>query len=128
MRTDHVAFEVSNMDEAIRFYTQVLGLPLLSRNVDSEHGEEFAFIELSGGNIELLRRLDTGAADQPSMRPSLCPHLAVGVEDLNEAAERLARHGVPILKGPLEIQGLVRWLYFCDPDKNILEFVQWLNR
>lgn len=128
MQTDHVAFEVSNMDEAIRFYTQVLGLPLLSRNVDSEHGEEFAFIELSGGNIELLRRLDTGVADQPSTRPSLCPHLAIGVEDLDEAVERLARHGVPILKGPLEIKGLVRWLYFCDPDKNILEFVQWLNR
>ena len=33
---------------------------------------------------------------------------------------------IPILKGPLEIQGQVRWMYLADPDNNILEFVQWL--
>ena len=34
---------------------------------------------------------------------------------------------VTVLKGLLEIPGMVRWLYAADPDGNVLEFVQWLQ-
>ena len=58
VKNDHVAFAVSNMDESIQFYTQALGLRLLSRNVNAEEREDYAFLELEGGNLELIQRLD----------------------------------------------------------------------
>jgi catechol 2,3-dioxygenase-like lactoylglutathione lyase family enzyme len=124
---DHVAFEVGDLDAAIEFYVGVFGMELMFKEVDLEHGEAFAFFALDGGNLELLQRLD---GDRRSVErgvpgPPWCPHLALRTDGLDEVAALLERHAVPILKGPLEIPGKVRWLYAADPDGNIIEFVQW---
>ena len=132
LRLDHVALEVSDLDAAIVFYTKKLALTLKTpKHIDEEQHEAFAFLELEGGNIELLQRLDDENQPIP-MEPqalcaSLCPHVAIGTPDIAVAMGRLTREGVPIIKGPLEIPGKVRWLYANDPDNNIIEFVQWLE-
>jgi len=124
---DHFAFEVADLDRSIRFYRDRLGLKLISREVDEVHGEAFAFLEMEGGNIELLSLLDRPADTQPaSVRPSNCPHLAVRTDDIESVIALLDRQGIAILRGPLEIPRRVRWLYVADPDGNIIEFVQWL--
>ena len=130
-RLDHVALEVSDMAAAIAFYTSVIGLELMSCQTDDEHHERFAFLAMEGGNLELLQPLDDTNAPLPfapiEHRRSLCPHLALAADDLDAVAERLQKAGVPIVKGPLEIPGMVRWLYAADPDGNLLEFVQWTH-
>jgi len=127
-RADH--FAVADLDRAIAFYRDVLGLPLMFRELDPIHHEAFAFLELKGGNLELLQALDEENRPLPLAPPSLrepyCPHLALATDDLDGLQDRLRAHGVPLLKGPLEIAGKVRWLYFADPDNNVLEYVQWL--
>ena len=130
LKADHFAFPVSDLDKAIAFYVEKLGLRLLSRDLDEEHHEAFAFLELEGGNLELLQSLDESNAALPFQKPEAAapytPHLALGTENLAGLVEDLGRKGVPILKGPMEIPGLVTWLYLADPDNNIIEFVQWL--
>jgi len=125
---DHMAFEVSDMDAALAFYEGVLGMKLMFRKTDEEHHEEFAFLELDGGNLELLRTLSKSAIPNPQspIPNSYCPHLALKTDDLDGVVRMLNEKRIPILKGPLEIQGEVRWMYLADPDSNILEFVQWL--
>ncbi|MCZ6792378.1 MAG: VOC family protein, partial [Planctomycetota bacterium] len=54
-RLDHVAVRVSDLDAATAFYTEKLGLKLLFRKVDETQHEAFAFLELEGGNLELLQ-------------------------------------------------------------------------
>ncbi len=127
MKADHMAFEVSDMDRAIAFYTEVLELPLLSRQVDEGHGEAFAFVGVEGCNIELLQLLNGPRFSGATIRPSYCPHFAIGVDDLDQVVQRLAEKNVYPVKGPLEITGMVRWVYFADPDNNIIEFVQWMR-
>ncbi len=128
---DHVALEVSDMDAAIAFYTEKIGLELISEQLDPEHHERFAFLRLEGGNLELLQSLDDD--NQPAAfvrtepRRSNCPHVAIGAPGLDGVLARLRAAQIPILKGPLEIPGQVRWLYAADPDGNVLEFVQWLH-
>lgn len=127
---DHIAFAVSDLDRAIAFYTTVLGLELLSRERDEEHGEEFAFLRVEGANLELLRTLgDAGADGVPrEPKPPYCPHFALATDDINGLVANLRHRNLPVLKGPMEIPGRVRWLYVADPDGNVIEFVQWLDR
>ena len=131
-RLDHVAFEVSDLDASIAFYTEKLGLKLLSRDVDEEHHEAFAFLELDGGNLELLQVLGDGSQPKrlcnSAIRASCCPHAAIETDDMEKLLATLKRQKVPIVKGPLEIPGTVRWVYVSDPDNNVIEFVQWLRR
>jgi len=129
-KVDHFAFEVSDMDAAIRFYTEKLGLKLLSKDLDEDHHEVFAFLELDGGNLELLQVLDENNRPIDSKKKeigrSCSPHLAIETEDMDELISTLAEKGVPVVRGPLEIPGKVRWVYVSDPDNNIVEFIQWL--
>lgn len=131
-RLDHVAVQVADMDQAIAFYTEVLGLPFMFKQEDREHGEVFAFLELEGGNLELLSRIDGEGRPVPFVRPELkkpwCPHVALAVDDIDRAAENLRAKGMALLDGPLIIPGKVRWLYFSDLDNNVIEYVQWLDR
>ena len=130
-RLDHVALQVSDMDASITFYTEVLGLPFLFKKEDPDHGEVFAYLELEGGNLELLALLDEQGEPIPRELPALqkpyCPHIALGVDDINTTVAELRAKNVPLIDGPLIIPGEVRWLYISDPDNNVIEYVQWLN-
>lgn len=126
MKNDHVAFEVSNMDQSIRFYTQVLGLRLLFRKVNIEEQEDYAFLELTGGNLELLHRLDGKPFAKPTIKPPYCPHLALTSEDMNQTLRLIEEHHIPVIKGPLE-NAESKWIYISDPDNNVIEYVQWLK-
>ena len=126
-KADHFAFEVSDMDRAIKFYTEVLGLRLISRQIDEEHNEEYTFLELEGGNLELLQVLDKTAGNgKSSMQPPYCPHIAIGTDDMDSLVQRLREKDVHFVKGPMEIPGEVKWLYISDQDQNVIEYVQWM--
>ncbi|MHA1679456.1 MAG: VOC family protein [Promethearchaeota archaeon] len=125
VRVDHFAFSVDDMDRAIQFYEGVIGLKLISREIDDEHGEEFTFMELEGGNLELLKKVGEMANVNVKTRGN-CPHLAFSTEDMEKTVKGLEVAGVDV-DGPFEIPGRVTWLYFKDPDGNILEYIKWLD-
>jgi hypothetical protein len=45
-----------------------------------------------------------------------------------QAVAHLKDAEVAIVRGPLEIEGEETWVYFCDPDNNILEYIQWYRK
>lgn len=130
-RLDHVALRVTDIDRSIAFYRDVLGMPFMFKKEDLEHGEVFAYMELDGGNIELLALVDdTGKPvswTRPPIEKPYCPHVAIAVDNLDEAVAHLHSKGVTPIDGPLVIPDTVRWLYFSDPDHNVIEYVQWLK-
>ena len=73
--------------------------------------------------LQPLRLAKRSTADEQSY----CPHLAFESDDIHATGQDLREKQVTVLKGPLEIPGMVRWLYAADPDGNVLEFVQWLQ-
>ena len=104
-------------------------MKLLYHQVDEQHGEAFAFLELEGANLELLQHLEsnTSAYTPPAIKKPYCPHFALATDDLDATVEKLNQSGIPIVDGPLEIANTVRWLYFSDPDNNIGEYIQYLR-
>ena len=127
LRTDHVALPVSDMDEAITFYAEKLGLQLLSREVDPVQQEEFTFLALQGGTLELLKSL-AHPFEKPDIKPPYTPHLALATDNMTATLELIEQHHIPIINGPLQIEDKVTWLYVADPDNNVIEFVQWFDR
>jgi len=129
MRADHVAFRVANLDSAIEFYTSALGMTLLNQQIDREHQEAFAFLDLDRYRIELLMPLDESgeplAYDPPSPTEPFCPHLAVTVDDLDAKLDEIVKNGATHLKGPMEMPGMVEWAYVADPDGNVIELIRW---
>jgi lactoylglutathione lyase len=127
LRLDHVAVPVSDMEAALQFYGEKLGLKFMFREVDPVEQEDFAYFEVEGGNLELLRSL-AHPFDKPDIKPPYCPHLALATSDMNATLRLIQKRGLRLIKGPLKIEGKVTWLYIADPDNNVIEFVQWLEQ
>jgi lactoylglutathione lyase len=125
---DHMAFQVSNMDVAIQFYVEKLGFTLSSRAVNTDEREEYAFLALGDLRLELIQDLEQKDYQKPQIKPPYCPHLAIETDDMERAVGRLREREVPIIRGPLEIAGEETWVYFRDPDNNVLEYIQWYEK
>ncbi len=54
--------------------------------------------------------------------------MAIQISDMTKALAPLKEAGAAILHGPLEVKGEDTWVHFCDPDNNVLEYVQWYER
>jgi len=127
MSFDHVAFQVSDMDSSISFYTQKLGFKLNFRSTDEEEQEEYAFLEYGNTRLELIRNLK-GEYVKPEIKKPYCPHLCLEVENMKQSIETLKKKNIFIIKGPLEVKDEETWVYFSDPDNNILEYIQWYKK
>src|SRR3990172_6117298 len=124
----HQTGQVSCLDQAIEFYVDRLGFTLASRAENAAEQEAYAFLVLGDLRLELIQDLKHAGYAKPTIRPPFCPHLAIQTADMAQAVARLEEAGVTILRGPLEIEGEESWVYFCDPDNNILEYIQWYRK
>ena len=117
-RLDHFALYVSDLAAAERFYTQVLGMTLVSRL------GEMTLVECGGLNIGLVSRPELAPRDSDVIADPLArAHHAFLVSSEQFAAARAALEsaGVPV-HGPVD-WGDHDCLYFLDPDGNLLEIV-----
>ncbi len=130
MKIDHFALEVSDLDASIRFYAG-LGFREQIRLVDENEHESLAVLEMDGGKLELIQALSEKNEPKPfeplTVRPHFCPHLALQVDSLAAAQSMLAGRSIAIIHGPLEIAGAAKWMYICDPDRNVVEFFEDLS-
>jgi len=124
---DHSAFQVSDMDAAISWYMNTLGFEFLFRGTNEEEKEEYAFLKYGESRLELIQDLVT-PYEKPIIKKPFCPHVCLEVESMELALKILKDHDLNIVRGPLEIAGEETWVYFADPDHNILEFIQWYTK
>jgi catechol 2,3-dioxygenase-like lactoylglutathione lyase family enzyme len=143
-RIDHVGITVSDLDRALGFYRDLLGLRVVADSTVSEPGVaellgldsvELRIVDLDSGDgriVELFEYLHPkgGRADYESS-DAATEHIAFTVDDLAAVRERLARAGARIVsRRPLTISdpggsfdGAI-CLYVRDPDGAILELIQ----
>jgi catechol 2,3-dioxygenase-like lactoylglutathione lyase family enzyme len=109
----NVTVYVSNMDRAVRFYTEALGLKLAYR-----FGDHWASVEVGKG---LTIGLHAASAEMPAGRKgSMTIGLELGGVSIHEAVARLEGKGVQF-HGPVIDSGKAgKFVSFDDPDGNLL--------
>ena len=127
MEMDHCGFQVKNMDDAIRFYTDKLLFKLDFRGVNDEEQEEYAFLSLGNARLELIQDL-VNKYEPAEIKKPFCPHFCIEIDDMEKAVLDLKAKNIRILRGPLIIENGETWIYFADEDNNVLEYIQWFNK
>ena len=112
---DHLALKVTDMDKALHFYHQVLGLTLLRTSGPNEAGGRSAVLQAGGQKLDLFSRPDFVSADKdkPVGMDHLC--LLMEVDSIDRLIEYLRQAEVEIFWGPVERHGSTS-VYVYDPD------------
>jgi len=117
-RLDHLVLTVADVDRAVRFYVDVLGMAEVTFGEGRKavaFGRQKINLHQSGGEVEPKAAVPTpGSAD-------LC---FIATTPLPQVIDELRAKGVPIEIGPVEktgATGKIRSVYLRDPDKNLIE-------
>ena len=117
----HTRMRVSNMDDTIRFYQDVLGLEVMERKV-SPRGSHLAFLKVP--NSEELIELCSFPASGPVQVQEDLVHLAFEVESLDETIRSLQAKGITITDGPTGTSSGSRFIFIDAPDGYEVELIE----
>ena len=93
-RMHHVAIIVSDYQRAREFYVEKLGFPVLRENFREERGDWKLDLKFGDGELEIVAI--PGAPERPSYPEARgLRHLAVRVENIEEAVRDLEARGIP---------------------------------
>jgi len=117
----HTRMRVSDMDETLGFYTNVLGLEVMERKT-SPRGSHLAFLKVP--NSEELIELASYPPSGPVKVQEDLVHLAFQVESLEETMKVLADKGIPITDGPTVSSSGSRFIFIDAPDGYEIELIE----
>ena len=98
-RVDHIALVVQDMDEALSFWRDSLGMEL-SELVDiPAENAEIGFLPVGEGKIELVRPVgeETGLAKHLARKGPGMHHVCLEVDDIEGMLGRLKKRGVRLI-------------------------------
>jgi catechol 2,3-dioxygenase-like lactoylglutathione lyase family enzyme len=144
---NHVAMSVSNLDRAIAFYKDVLGMELLVRKPFGYEGsyEPVKYRAILGlqdaqGHLALLRlgemQIELFEFESPKPRPGDLnrpvsdhgiTHFCLNVTDMQAEYARMKAAGVNFHCPPQEFPGRAFVTYARDPDGNVFELLELLK-
>ncbi|NLF74361.1 MAG: methylmalonyl-CoA epimerase [Chloroflexi bacterium] len=98
-RINHVAIVVEDLDAALRFWRDALGLPLSKTEENPGENVDIAFLPLGESEIELLQPTDpdSGIGKYLAKKGQGMHHLCVEVDDIQAVIARLVGHGVEMI-------------------------------
>lgn len=125
MRMMHTMLRVTNLDRALQFYCEVLGMKLLRRKDYAEGRFTLAFVgygdERATTVLELTHNWDTGSYEMGAAYG----HIAIGVEDVYATCETIRARGGKIVREAGPMKGGKTVLAFVeDPDGYKVEILQ----
>lgn len=120
----HIAIICSNYEESKRFYTEILGLKIITETYREERKSYKLDLALNGEYI-----IELFSFPNPPKRPSHpeaagLRHLAFEVEHLDDVITHLTNHKVEV--EPVRIDEITgkRFTFIADPDDLPIEFCE----
>ena len=112
---------VSDMDQTINFYTNVLGLEVLERKV-SPRGSHLAFLKVPNSE-ELIELCSFPPSGLVTVQEDLV-HLAFQVENLDDTIEQLGAKQIRMTDGPTTTSSGSRFIFIDAPDGYEVELIE----
>ena len=127
---NHVAYPTTDTGATYRFYTEVLGFPLVAAvrgSYDPESGKDrphlHTFFATRSGEVIAFFEIEGAAPGPRDDLPTWVRHIAFGVDsrqELDAWRARLRENGVEVTP-VVDHDGLWYSIYFMDPNKVLLE-------
>ena len=128
MRLLHTMLRVGDLQRSIDFYTKVLGMKLLRTTDRPEQKYTLAFVGYGSNpeHAELELTYNYGV-DRYELGTAY-GHLAIGVDDVHGACDRIRASGGTITREPGPVKGGTTMIAFVqDPDGYKIELIQGRN-
>jgi methylmalonyl-CoA/ethylmalonyl-CoA epimerase len=96
---NHVAIVVEDLDSALGFWRDALGLPLAKTEENPGENVDIAFLPVGESEIELLQPTDpdSGIGKFLAKKGQGMHHLCVEVADIEAVIARLVSHGIDMI-------------------------------
>ena len=132
MRFLHTMLRVRNLDAALNFYVNLLGLQEVRRRVDEKNKYTLVFLAAPEDFAAAKAALDAGRRDAPCVELTYnwdtedygearyFGHLAYEVDDIYATCERLMKLGITINRPPRDGQ----MAFVRSPDLHSIELLQ----
>lgn len=99
LKVDHIGIAVKNLDETLKFYTDVLGLEMGGTEVVEEQKVKVAFLPIGDTEVELLESTseDGPIAKFIEKNGEGVQHIAFKVDDIEEAIAYMQEKGMRMI-------------------------------
>ena len=118
---DHIAIAVKQLDEAIAFFEEKLGLNVTHREEVPKQGVKIASIDIGGVQIELIEPFDESSNLNKFLEkrgPGL-HHIALKVDDLPNTLDKLKANDVRLIDDKPREGAHGKKMGFIFPNKTI---------
>lgn len=115
-KINHVAVVVEDIDSALEFWGDQLGLQIDHLEEVPSQGSKIAFLPIGEGEVELVQPTDpeTGLAKYLEKRGEGMHHLCIEIDDIESMLRDLKEKGVRLInEEPLDLPG--RRMAFIHP-------------
>lgn len=121
MKMSFVTITVKNMEESIKFYTEVIRLNVL-KSFSPQSGTNITFLKGDdGGMVELIEYGDNSQAQEKSRT---IVSIGMSVKNLDKEMKNLEEMNVPIIRGPINVPSGERFLFVEDPNGVEIELIE----
>lgn len=99
LKVDHIGIAVKNLDESLKFYTEILGLNCQGIEVVEEQKVKVAFLPCGDSELELLESTDPDGpvAKFIEKNGEGIQHIALRVENIESALDYLKEKGMRLI-------------------------------
>jgi glyoxylase I family protein len=118
----HIGIPVNNVERAVKFYTEILGMTIAKLNKD-DMGDRLNRADLRSGDSMVVLFQRPKIIEKDTLMEDGATHQAftVSPEDFDLAAEKMKDWGVKVYDIATVERPSGRGFYFFDPDGNLLQ-------
>ena len=125
MRILHTMLRVGDLQRAIRFYTEALGMKLLRSTDRPEQKYSLAFVGYDDESRSAVLELTYNYGVQRYDLGSAYGHVAIGVPDVAAACDKVRKLGGKVTREAGPVKGGTTVIAFVeDPDGYKIEFIE----
>ncbi|SCY99749.1 methylmalonyl-CoA epimerase [Alkaliphilus peptidifermentans] len=116
-KLDHIGIAVKNLDEALKFYQEILGLECAGTEVVEEQKVRVAFLPVGDTEVELLESTDEEGpiAKFIEKKGEGIQHLAFRVDNIEKAIEEMKEKGMRMIDEKPRYGAGGAKIAFCHP-------------